>query len=187
MSIFSKTSAAAALLATLAGPAAANCINLFQHIPPGPFTGITIQADPNTVMILEPAKFFGPPGNPQSNFGSTEMVAQRCFGGPEVLNLNNVNLLVTIKQKDPNVKQANINFCEYGGYENVGANHDLPPAYIGDIDAVGPTLPNANGDPEDVQTVRSGDEGKLVFTSRSDYIQQMLVGGQEFFVHSICY
>lgn len=186
-----KTGAATLLALAIASPAAAGCLNLFQHIPNGPFGGGSFQLDANTQITIKPTEFWGPPAAPTPNMGPVEMRnLARCFGGPTALQLNNARVAIYIEQRDPDAKLVNVNYCDFGGYENVSLNERTPPDFIGEIDTVPPQLPNANGQPENVEVrenpIQGGVEGKLVISAESDYIREVWVGGQEFFFHSIC-
>ena len=172
--------------ATLASPVAADCFDLAPHIPPGPFFGTSIQVDSNTVISLTPTQFWWDPATPATSGPDATMEPNECFGGPSALNLNNTNLTVQISQRDPDVKQFQMNFCDFGGFENVSASPANPPAFIGDIPNVPPVLIDAHGDPVDVLTSLAPPEGKLVFRATNWPITYMRAGGQEFFVHGFC-
>ena len=188
---FLRTLAAAAMTtATAITPAFANCVTLSNHIPPGPFFGTTIQMDANTAIQLVPMKFWWDPATPASNPPRARMDAIPCFGGPASLNLNNTNLVVNIIQQEPDAKIANINYCDFGGFENVSATVTSPPEYVGEIDMIAPPLSDPFGGAVDVSVsenpIPGGVEGKLGFEPQDRYLRVMVAGGQEFYVHTIC-
>ena len=92
-----KAGAVSVMALSVASAASANCFDLSQHIPPGPFFGTAIQVDSNTVVSLTPTHFWWAPSTPASNGPNAEMVTAGCFGGPSGLFLNNTNLTVQIK------------------------------------------------------------------------------------------
>ena len=188
---FLRTITAAAIASATATTAAfAQCVTLAAHIGPGPFFGTTIKVDENTRLQLVPMKFWWDPGTPASGQLRARMVGNPCFGGPMSMNLNNTNLVVNILQQEPNVKVANINYCDFGGFENVSSTVTSPPEYVGEIDMVGSPQTEPFGGAVNVsvseQPIPGGVEGKLIFEPRERPLQVMVAGGQEFFVHTVC-
>ena len=122
MKRLTRTVLAAIASFSVTAPALADCFNLAQHIPPGPFFGAAFQVDANTTVSLTPTQFWWDPTTPASGGPNAEMVPNACFGGPASLNLNNTNLTIQIFQREPNVKELQLNFCDFGGFENVSAS-----------------------------------------------------------------
>ena len=181
-----------AIVASLAIGSTANaaCLNFFQHVPGGPYAGGVYQLDPNTQIVVKQTAFWGPHGAPAPRFGGIEFDKNKCFGGPASLVINNASLAIHIIQKEPNAKVVNFNYCDLGGYENVGADLSAPPSYIGEITHTPGSLPDPFGGSVKVTVkegpIPGGKEGKLIFEATSLPIAYMEVGGQEFFGHSIC-
>ena len=190
MNTFVEVAISASAAFSIAGSAGAACFDaadvLFKQRG-------QIQLDANTTVRLGEDTLFGPPGtNPPNNFfGSVKPDEEiRCHGtGPSIW-LSNANLRIEVQQNEPAAKLIRVNYCDMGGYENVGASLRSPPEWIGEIDAVPPQLHDANGQPVDTlaleQPKPGGQQGELVFRAFADYLRGATVGGQEFFIASIC-
>ena len=174
----------------MASTASAGCLNFYQHVTPGPYAGGVYQLDANTQLIIKPTAFWGPPGAPAPRFNVIEATKSDCFGGPVSLQFNNASVAIHIVQREPSAKVVNFNYCDWGGYENVGADYSAPPSYIGEITQVPTNLPDPFGGTVRVYANEApfpgGKEGKLIYEAIKSPIIYMEVGGQEFFGHSIC-
>ena len=178
--------ASATLAALSASAATAECFNLSKHFPNGPFAGGTVAID-GWKVELKLEEFYGPPNAnpPTPNPGYAEMWDQQCFGDERALWLNNINLRILV-DGEPAVETANVNFCNYGGYSNVDVANNRPPKYIGPIMATPSPMEDNNGNVVNVGVRGSNAEGKLTFEQPGGNLTNMMVGGQEFFVSSIC-
>ena len=70
---------------------------------------------------------------------------QACFGGPGALAVNNVSLLMNFRFDPGEYTSVNVNFCEYGGIENISSRLINPADYIDQIElAVSALLPDSS-------------------------------------------
>lgn len=177
------------LSATGTATAANNCLNFFQELrPQQPFNGGTFAINSNASVSITLGPLWLNPN--QYTFGLSEYEEMdECFGGPGALEVNNVSLQMSF-QFDPNdYSSININYCDFGGIGNVSARFINPADFIDEIeDVAGIDLPDPNGNDTamDVrwQQIPGGTEGKLIY--KGEDLSQLVLGGQELFVHSIC-
>ena len=177
---------------------AGDCLNIFQiaekegKFPEGQYT-----LDGGNVVTLRLTEFWsmGTPSTP--TIGNAEVVELDCFEGPRSVQLSNISLAMQIDHNVSDSSKINVNFCDYGGHENVSARYASPADFIDNMPRVqGKELPDQNGDPVNMSVswgqpiVNSGGVqvatvGKLIFEAK-DPLETIVVGGQELFIHSIC-
>ena len=181
---------AAALAVTgLVQSANAYCFDLEKQLPPGPYQGGSYQAGKFGQINVRPTYFYWAGSPPQQNFTSAEMVQIQCHGANRALNMNNANLLIHFSLQNEDASVFQVNFCDLGGHENVGTGL-LPIGHIGEISSVPGMLAAPQGKMAHFNYTTfvgiGNGEGQLNLKANGDRDQFLEIGGQEFFVTSIC-
>jgi len=174
---------------------ASECVSISKIAGAGPFRDASIQLRDGRQVDMKIVEFFSIANPPQPVPGGFARVdPQECFGNPNSLRLGNASLMVGIEGGS---ELISFNFCDLGGYENVGANEDLPPKFIDDVRRInGEVLENSRGAPVEMEVSRGPDvvnsggivigyEAKLVYRGEAP-TDVVLFGGQELFIESIC-
>lgn len=168
------------------------CLNIFNVEQPGRYSGGTYQLNDNTIIQLGLAPLWNRSIPPLTSFNFAEVKTHPdCFGGPSSLWLNTANLVINISQRKETANHINVNYCDFGGHENVSVGFSAPAQFVDEIDRIhGRQLFTVFGEPVDMairrgQQTRSFKEGKLIFKSEIQ-LSTLMVGGQELFIHSIC-
>ncbi len=188
-----KTLSAVALIAALSlpGAAIAQCLNFSTTMKGGIVgAGAYVLADKTRIRISF-EDFYHDPSTVVTT-GTTGMTQVTCAGMNEALQLSNRNMRVTILGSAEPIIRASAEICDYGGHENVATDFVVPPKFIGELtDLDRKQLPNAFG--RDIETSvpigyksTSHYEAKFVMEA-PDGLTTFLIGGQEFFVTSVCF
>jgi len=177
---------------------AGDCLNIFQiakeegKFPEGQYT-----LDDGNIVTLSLTDFWSTSRPPTATMGFARVVEMDCFGGPRSVQLGNISLMMHIDRNVSGSSKINVNFCDYGGHENVSARQAAPADFIDNMpNVVGKELPDENGNPVQMDVswgqpiVNSGGiqvatTGKLIFEAKEP-LETIVVGGQELFIHSIC-
>ncbi len=157
------------------------------------YEGGTYQLDQNTTVKVSVEDHFAYnalSGQLQQLRDSAFMTVSNCFRGNASMRLTHVNLRFQIIQEEPDARVININYCERGPGENIGARVVQPPDYIGDTPkAHGKTIPSHTGSAVglevDFAQRTGGTDGKLIFNS-NEHLTDVIYGGVELDVHAIC-
>jgi len=188
MSIFRKiliASSAFAMLSTNAN--ARECISFNKKT--GAINGIQQNFNAFEVLIKQGDLDLGK-GKTRSGPAYYRQANPECNDNSTALFMNGSNLYITIKPLEAPVTKVEIDFCDFGGVDNVSVRHKQVD-FIGKLIAAhGKNLPSHVGDPVrvEVNNIRSFSWGSLgdVVIPYED-LREVVIGGEELFINRICF
>jgi len=98
-------------------------------------------------MTLSLTNFWSTTTLPAVIRDEAEVVQHDCFENPVSLQLSNVSLKVQLTNNPDDIARININYCDFGGHENVTARDAQPADFVDDVRRLdGERLPDHRGD-----------------------------------------